>query len=70
MIGTIDPAFNIDDVHRDVLDELLAEKRIDAFSPEDRQAVAQHWHELDAWPDFAAALARLRRATCVFPLRS
>jgi 2-haloacid dehalogenase len=66
MVGAVDPAFNIDDVHREVLDGLLVERRIDAFSPEDRQSITQRWHELDAWPDFAAALVRLRaRYVCV-----
>jgi hypothetical protein len=23
--------------------------------------IAERWHQLDAWPDFAAALRRLRR---------
>ena len=66
MVGAVDPAFNIDDVHREVLDGLLAEQRIDAFLPEDRRAIIQRWHELETWPDFAAALARLRaRYVCV-----
>jgi 2-haloacid dehalogenase len=66
MVGAVDSAFNIDDVHREVLDGLLAEERIDAFSPEDRRAIIQRWHELETWPDFAAALARLRsRYVCV-----
>jgi 2-haloacid dehalogenase len=66
MLGAVEPAFNIDDVHRDVLDELLGEAAIDAFSPEDRHTVAQRWHELEAWPDFVPALARLRpRYVCV-----
>jgi 2-haloacid dehalogenase len=66
MVGAADPAFNIDDVHGEVLDGLLAEERIDAFSPEDRRAIIQRWHELETWPDFAAALVRLRaRYVCV-----
>src|SRR5215472_11448685 len=66
MIGAVDPAFNIDDVHRDVLLELLGEAGITAFSPEDRHAIARRWHELDAWPDFVPALGRLRvRYACV-----
>jgi len=66
MLGALDPDHNIDDVHRSVLDELLAEERMDAFSPEDRIAVAQRWHELDAWPDFAPALECLQaRYVCV-----
>jgi 2-haloacid dehalogenase len=61
MLGAVDPNFTIDDVHREVLDEVLGENGIGEFSAEDRRAIAQRWHELDAWPDFAPALARLRR---------
>jgi 2-haloacid dehalogenase len=66
MVGQVDPGFTIDNVHRDLLDELLQEAGIAAFTAEDRQAIAARWHELDAWPDFAPALARLkRRYVCV-----
>jgi 2-haloacid dehalogenase len=41
MLGAVEPGYNIDEVHRDVLDELLGETVIDAFSPEDRRTVAQ-----------------------------
>ncbi|HVH77815.1 MAG TPA: HAD family hydrolase, partial [Stellaceae bacterium] len=61
MVGQVDPAFNIDDVHRELLDELLANADITAFAAEDRAAIADHWHQLDAWPDFVPALARLKR---------
>ena len=60
MTNTIDPAFNIDDVHRDVFIELFDENQLDG-SPEERGAIARQWHRLDAWPDFATALRRLRR---------
>lgn len=66
MVGQVDPVFNIDDVHRDLLDELLAEAGITAFTAEDRAFIATRWHRLDAWPDFLPALARLkRRYVCV-----
>jgi 2-haloacid dehalogenase len=66
MLGQVDPAFNIDDVHRDLLDELLAAAGIAAFTDEDRAAIAARWHSLDAWPDFLPALERLkRRYVCV-----
>jgi len=66
MVGRVAPAFNIDDVHRDVLDELLRERRIAEFSHDDRQRIGSRWHALDAWPDFAPALGRLRqRYVCV-----
>ena len=61
MLGAVDPDFTIDDVHREVLDEVLGESGIGEFSAEDRRAIAQRWHELGAWPDFVPALARLRR---------
>ncbi|MFZ2004289.1 MAG: haloacid dehalogenase type II [Stellaceae bacterium] len=61
MVGQVDPPFNIDDAHRELLDELLAETNITAFTAEDRAAIAARWHSLDAWPDFVPALARLKR---------
>ena len=60
MTGTVDPGFNIDDVHRNVLGEVLDENGLGG-SAEDRRVIAERWHQLDAWPDFAAALRRLRR---------
>ena len=60
MTGTADPAFNIEDVHRDVLDELFHENGLGGSAVE-RHAIAERWHQLEAWPDFAAALRRLRR---------
>ena len=66
MLSAVEPDFNIDDVHRDLLAELLSDSGITAFSTEDRRAIAARWHELDAWPDFAPALAQLRqRYVCV-----
>ena len=66
MLGAVEPAYNIDEVHRDVLDELLGETGIDTFSPEDRRTIAQRWHELSVWPDFVPPLTRLRqRYVCV-----
>jgi 2-haloacid dehalogenase len=61
MLGAVDPHHNIDDVHRAVLDELAAEAANGILSSEDRQAVAERWHELAAWPDFVPGLGRLRR---------
>jgi 2-haloacid dehalogenase len=66
MVGAVDPGFNIDDVHREVLDELLGEQAIASFTTEDRAAIVRRWHELATWPDFVPALARLRsRYVCV-----
>jgi 2-haloacid dehalogenase len=46
MTGTVDPGFNIDDVHRDVLGEVFDENGLGG-SPEDRRAIAERWHQLD-----------------------
>jgi 2-haloacid dehalogenase len=61
MLGAASPGFNIDDVHREVLDELLGAAGLGEIAAADRQAIAARWHELDAWPDFVPALGRLRR---------
>lgn len=55
------PAYNLDDVHRAKLDEVIAEFKLDALTAADRDAIWRTWHALDAWPDFAAAAARIRR---------
>ena len=61
MTNQTSPGFNIDDVHREVMDELVAQHDLVVFSPAERQAIAGRWHSLDAWPDFPPALERLRR---------
>jgi 2-haloacid dehalogenase len=61
IVGQVNPDFNFDDVHRRVLDEVIRDYKLDAFSAADRDAIWRTWHSLDAWPDFAAALARLRK---------
>src|ERR671937_523503 len=48
MLGAVEPSFNIDDVHREALDELLSKEGIGVFSAEDRLAIATRWHRLDA----------------------
>ncbi|MBT3533809.1 MAG: haloacid dehalogenase type II [Rhodospirillaceae bacterium] len=59
--GTDAPAtFNIDDVHREQLGEMIAKYDLGAFTAEDRQAIWYTWHQLDCWPDFPAALTKLR----------
>ncbi len=61
IVGQVQPAFNMDDVHRTALDELLARYGLAEFDAPDREQLFRSWHELPAWPDFPAALARIRR---------
>jgi 2-haloacid dehalogenase len=60
MVGQAAPPFNIDDVHRDMLDTVIQEHDLSKFTQDDRETIRGTWHELDAWPDVPAALARLR----------
>lgn len=61
IVGQVNPGFTFDDVHRTVLDEVIADFKLGALTTDDRDAIWRTWHALDAWPDFAAALSRLRR---------
>ena len=61
IVGQVRPAFNFDDVHRRVLDEVIAHFKLEALTANDREEIWRTWHALEAWPDFPAALARLRR---------
>ena len=52
--------FNIDDVHRQQLTAMIEKHDLGAFTQEEREAIWYTWHQLDCWPDFPAAQARLR----------
>ncbi|MBC8238930.1 MAG: HAD-IA family hydrolase, partial [Alphaproteobacteria bacterium] len=59
--GADGPAtYNIDDVHRRMLGEVIGEYDLGVFTDSDREAIWRAWHELDCWPDFPASLAKLR----------
>jgi 2-haloacid dehalogenase len=61
IVGQVNPAFNFDDVHRTVLDAVIKDYKLETFTAGDRDTIWRTWHALDAWPDFAQALARMRR---------
>jgi 2-haloacid dehalogenase len=54
------PWTRIDDLHRMVLDGLLAEAGITQIAEDDIDHLNRAWHRLDPWPDSVAGLARLR----------
>lgn len=59
--GADGPAtFNIDDVHREKLEEMIARHDLGAFTDADRDTVWRAWHQLDCWPDFPAAQQQMR----------
>jgi 2-haloacid dehalogenase len=66
ILGSVDPGFTIDWVHRVVLDEILPAHGLTALSGDERQAIVRQWHALEAWPDFVPALEILRQGfVCV-----
>lgn len=61
IVGQVRPDFNMDDVHRRALDETFERFGLQAATAAQRHLVWRTWHEVAAWPDFAAAAAALRR---------
>lgn len=55
------PTTNFDDGHRAALEELIEEHGLQAFSKDERHAIAYDAaHNLECWPDFPAVLPKLR----------
>jgi 2-haloacid dehalogenase len=50
----------IDDLHRMILDELLARFHISHLSEDQKRHLNKAWHRLDAWPDAVEGLTRLK----------
>ena len=48
IVGQMRPAFHMDDVHRRVLDETLAEFDLEVLTATERDALWRTWHHLDA----------------------
>jgi len=55
------PWTKIDALHRTILDDLLAQARIDPLCADDVEYLNRAWHRLDPWPDSVAGLTRLKR---------
>jgi 2-haloacid dehalogenase len=54
------PWTKLDDLHRESLERLLAEYRIEGLSDEEVEDFNRAWHRLDPWPDAVEGLTRLR----------
>lgn len=50
----------LDILHREMLDALLADLRLD-LNETDRHALVMGWHRLDPWPDSVEGLTRLKQ---------
>jgi 2-haloacid dehalogenase len=62
----LDPAY-LDTLHRESLDDLLAEHGA-VLAEDARAAAVRAWHRLPPWPDTVGGLARLRRRHTVAAL--
>lgn len=51
----------LDDLHRGILEEVLARFGITALSEADKRELNRAWHRLTPWPEAVAGLTRLRR---------
>jgi 2-haloacid dehalogenase len=60
MVGAVNPTFNIEEVHRRTLDDVIEEFKLTPLTAEDRESIWHKWHALDAWQDVPPALVRLK----------
>lgn len=51
---------NLDQLHRESLDEVLDEHGLASLPAEDRERLTRAWHRLHPWPDAVSGLTRLR----------
>jgi 2-haloacid dehalogenase len=58
----------LDMLHRRNLDRILPRFGAGALGEDDRRVLNLAWHRLDAWPDVAPGLARLKRRHLLAPL--
>jgi len=58
----------LDILHRRNLDLTLKRFAIDNLSEDEKRNFNLAWHRLDAWPDVAAGLARLKRGYAIAPV--
>ena len=55
------PWMSIDQLHRLILDDVLAKLRIDMLTAEDKEHLNLAWHRLRPWPDARSGLKRLKK---------
>ncbi|HEV3139990.1 MAG TPA: haloacid dehalogenase type II [Vicinamibacterales bacterium] len=62
------PWTRLDDLHRMVLDTLLADYRITGLSAAEIDRLNRVWHRLKPWPDAVPGLTRLKKKFIIAPL--
>ncbi|MBL0420689.1 haloacid dehalogenase type II [Ramlibacter sp. AW1] len=58
----------VDELHRQILDEILPRFGLDALDEAQRRHLNRAWHRLDPWPDSVPALQRLKQRFTVCTL--
>jgi 2-haloacid dehalogenase len=61
------PFCKLDILHRENLEKVLPRFGVDGLSEEVLRHLTLAWHRLDAWPDTAPGLVRLKRRYCIAP---
>jgi 2-haloacid dehalogenase len=61
------PWTNLDVLHRESLDRVLADFGLDEVGERDRELLTLAWHRLDPWPDTVEGLRRLRARFPIAP---
>jgi 2-haloacid dehalogenase len=61
------PWADLDVLHREALDDVLAEAGFDEVPADARDALTLAWHRLDPWPDTVPGLLRLKAVAIVAP---
>lgn len=62
------PWTRLDDLHRMILDQLLARFMAGAVPADELQRLNRAWHRLRPWPDAPLGLSRLKRKFIIAPL--
>jgi 2-haloacid dehalogenase len=62
------PWTRLDDLHRMMLDKVLADFDITSLSDTDKRGLNTAWHRLEPWPDAVAGLQRLKKKFIIAPL--
>ena len=62
------PFAKLDVIHRRMLERIAARFGLEKLGEEARRELVLAWHRLDAWPDVAPGLARLKRKYLLAPV--
>ncbi len=62
------PWMSIDQLHRLILDDVLAKLRIDGLAAQDKDHLNYAWHRLRPWPDALRGIKRLKKRYIVATL--